>query len=118
MRHSRGQFFGRTPGTPILRIAGRQTGVRPASHALNWRGLAGLAASCTAMVLAVGFTAPAWHKVGLGGDDNPVELTGPPAPGSQIVYSDAGRSDALGVGSTVVCLLYSDCPDGMECVSL
>ena len=95
------------PGTPILRIAGRET-VRQACQALNRQGRAGHATSCTSLALAVGLTAPACHKSGLGGDGKPVEPTGgPPFPVSQIVYNAAaGASDAMG-GSTVACLPYS-----------
>jgi lysophospholipase L1-like esterase len=45
--------------------------------------------------------------------DSPVAPSGPPAAGSNIVYSAVGASDAMGVGSSVVCLPFSDCPDGM-----
>lgn len=42
----------------------------------------------------------------------PTAPSGPPAPGSTIVYDAIGASDADGVGSSVVCLPFVDCPDG------
>src|SRR5262245_55860089 len=43
---------------------------------------------------------------------SPASPTGPPAAGSTIVYAAVGASDVNGVGSSVVCLPYTDCPDG------
>lgn len=37
---------------------------------------------------------------------------GPPAAGSTIAYAAVGASDVTGVGSTVLCPPYTDCPDG------
>jgi lysophospholipase L1-like esterase len=82
MRHSGCSFFRMNHHSPILRIA----------------------IACT--VLA-GVTA--CSKLGLGG--SPTTPTGPPAPGSTIVYSAVGASDVTGVGSSSICLL-NDCPDG------
>src|SRR5437867_7822923 len=47
-----------------------------------------------------------------GSKDNPTAPGGPPAPGSTIVYDAIGASDADGVGSSVVCLPFVDCPNG------
>jgi lysophospholipase L1-like esterase len=44
---------------------------------------------------------------------SPAAPSGPPAAGSNIVYSAVGASDAMGVGSSVVCLPFTECPDGM-----
>lgn len=44
---------------------------------------------------------------------SPMGPTGPPAAGSTIVYTAVGASDANGVGSSVVCFPFTDCPDGM-----
>jgi len=44
---------------------------------------------------------------------NPTAPSGPPAPGSTIVYDAVGASDADGVGSSVVCFPFVDCPNGM-----
>jgi len=52
-------------------------------------------------------------KLGLGGDTNPTAPTAPPTPATPIVYSVIGASDAIGVGSSVPCLPFNDCPDGM-----
>jgi lysophospholipase L1-like esterase len=51
-------------------------------------------------------------KLGLGGDKNPAGPSGPPAPGSSVVYTAIGASDANGVGSSAVCLPFTDCPNG------
>ena len=48
-----------------------------------------------------------------GGDNNPTAPTGPPSPGSAIVYDAIGASDADGIGSSVECLPFTDCPNGM-----
>jgi lysophospholipase L1-like esterase len=47
------------------------------------------------------------------GDQNAAAPSGPPVPGSAIVYTAIGASDAAGVGSSVVCVPFTDCPDGM-----
>jgi len=48
-----------------------------------------------------------------GGDTGPTSPTGPPASGSTIVYTALGASDAAGVGSSVECVPFVDCPNGM-----
>ena len=59
-------------------------------------GCALLAASCSKM-----------------GDASPTGPSGPPAPGSTIVYTAVGASDAIGYGSSVVCVPFAvDCPNG------
>jgi lysophospholipase L1-like esterase len=45
--------------------------------------------------------------------DSPTAPSGPPAAGSKIVYTAIGASDAAGVGSSVVCVPFTDCPGGM-----
>jgi lysophospholipase L1-like esterase len=52
-------------------------------------------------------------KLGLGGSSNPAAPSGPPSAGSAIVYNAIGASDANGVGSSVECFPFSDCPGGM-----
>lgn len=47
------------------------------------------------------------------GGTNPGSPTPLPTPGSTIVYSAVGASDANGVGSSVVCVPFTDCPNGM-----
>jgi hypothetical protein len=57
-----------------------------------------------ALVLGV---ATGCDRLGIG-NDSPTAPSGPPAPGSAIVYDAVGASDADGVGSTVVCAPYTD----------
>ena len=61
-------------------------------------------------ILVLGLAAGC-DKLGLG-KDSPTAPGGPPAPGSTIVYDALGASDANGVGSSVVCPPYVDCPNG------
>ena len=84
-RRSIRTFFRVTHNSPISRIA-------VAVFAL------GVAAGC--------------DKVG-GARGSPTAPGGPPAPGSTIVYDAVGASDADGVGSSVVCFPFVDCPNGM-----
>jgi lysophospholipase L1-like esterase len=55
----------------------------------------------------------ACDKLGLGGDKSPTAPSGPPSAGSTIVYTAIGASDAAGVGSSVQCAPFTDCPNGM-----
>jgi lysophospholipase L1-like esterase len=69
------------------------------------------------IVLAVAFAAFATiscDKLGLGTDGNPTgpDPIPPPSAGATILYAAIGASDALGVGSSVPCLPFTDCPDG------
>jgi lysophospholipase L1-like esterase len=50
------------------------------------------------------------NKSGGGG---PTAPSGPLTPGSTIVYTAVGASDANGVGSSNECLFLTDCPNGM-----
>jgi len=50
-------------------------------------------------------------KLGIG--DSPTAPTPPPAAGSTIVYSAIGASDANGVGSSALCVPFTDCPNGL-----
>jgi lysophospholipase L1-like esterase len=61
-------------------------------------------------VLVVGL-AGGCNRLGLT-TGSPTSPSGPPAPGSTIVYDAVGASDADGVGSTVVCAPFVDCPNG------
>ena len=58
------------------------------------------------------FSAISCDKLGLG-DKSPTAPSGPPAAGSSIVYAAIGASDANGVGSSVVCAPFVECPNGM-----
>lgn len=42
----------------------------------------------------------------------PTGPTGPPAPGSTIVYTALGASDAIGIGASIPCVPFADCPAG------
>src|SRR5262249_32154589 len=55
----------------------------------------------------------ACSKLGIGSDNGPTGPSGPPATGSTIVYDVIGASDADGVGSSVECVPFTDCPNGM-----
>jgi lysophospholipase L1-like esterase len=50
--------------------------------------------------------------------DSPTAPTGPPAPGSFIVYTAVGASDAIGVGSSNVCVPFTNCPNGLGYVQV
>jgi lysophospholipase L1-like esterase len=89
LRHSGCTFFETSPGSPILRIA------------------------CAALLVSLVSVTFGCNRLGLGNTDNPVAPSGPPAPGSTIVYSAIGASDAIGVGSSVPCVPFTDCPNGM-----
>jgi lysophospholipase L1-like esterase len=54
----------------------------------------------------------------LGGASSPLSPTGPPAPGSTIAYTAVGASDAIGIGSSSPCMIWSDCPDGLGYVQV
>jgi lysophospholipase L1-like esterase len=45
--------------------------------------------------------------------DGPTAPSGPLAPGSTIIYTAVGASDANGIGSSAECLFLTDCPNGM-----
>lgn len=63
-------------------------------------------------MLACGLGAASCSK--LSNTDSPAAPSGgPPAAGSKIVYTAVGASDAAGVGSSAVCVPFTDCPDGM-----
>ena len=52
------------------------------------------------------------------GDKGPTAPVGPPAPGSKIVYTAIGASDATGHGASVECAPFADCPNGTGYVPL
>jgi lysophospholipase L1-like esterase len=51
-------------------------------------------------------------------DGNPAGPSRPPAPGASISYTAIGASDAIGFGSSVVCVPFTDCPNGMGYVQV
>ena len=55
------------------------------------------------------------------GNDNPNAPSAPssaPAPGSTITYTALGASDTAGYGSSVPCVPFTDCPNGMGYVQV
>ena len=46
------------------------------------------------------------------GKGSPTEPGPPPQPNSNISYTAIGASDAVGVGSSMVCIPFTECPDG------
>jgi lysophospholipase L1-like esterase len=63
-------------------------------------------------LLVAGITATAACSK-LTNSNAPSAPSGPLPAGSSIVYTAIGASDAAGVGSSVVCVPFTDCPDGM-----
>lgn len=49
---------------------------------------------------------------------SPTGPTPPVAPGAPVVYTAVGASDANGVGSSVVCIPFTECPNGMGYVQV
>jgi lysophospholipase L1-like esterase len=66
-------------------------------------------------VTACALLAAACNKSSNG--SNPAGPT-PVTPGSPVVYTAIGASDANGVGSSVVCFPFTDCPNGMGYVQV
>jgi lysophospholipase L1-like esterase len=56
------------------------------------------------------FATTACDKLGGG---NPNTPTGPLPSGTTVVYTAVGASDTQGIGSSVPCFPFTDCPDGM-----
>jgi lysophospholipase L1-like esterase len=63
------------------------------------------------LVAGVGAATAACSK--LSNNQTPAAPSGPPAAGSSIVYTAVGASDAAGVGSSVICVPFTECPGGM-----
>jgi lysophospholipase L1-like esterase len=55
----------------------------------------------------------ACNKLGIGNGGNPNAPTDPLTPDTAVVYAVVGASDAQGIGSSVPCLPFIDCPHGM-----
>ena len=51
-------------------------------------------------------------SLGCGGKSDPTGPSPIPAPSSTIEYTALGASDVIGLGSTVVCIPFEDCPNG------
>ncbi|HSK09070.1 MAG TPA: SGNH/GDSL hydrolase family protein [Vicinamibacterales bacterium] len=71
-------------------------------------------ASISSILLAA-FAAAALSVLPGCGDktDSPTSPSPPPSSGSAVSYTAVGASDAAGVGSSVPCAPFTDCPDGM-----
>ncbi len=48
---------------------------------------------------------------------SPSPSPGPPAAGASIAYTAVGASDAVGIGATVLCIPYAQCPTGTNYVA-
>jgi lysophospholipase L1-like esterase len=55
--------------------------------------------------------------IGCGQNSSPTQPSGPPTPGSTVIWAAIGASDVTGVGSSVPCLLQ-DCPNGTSYVAV
>jgi lysophospholipase L1-like esterase len=64
---------------------------------------------CLGCVLVGSVVVSGCEKLGGGSTTSPLAPTGPPAPGSAVIYSVVGASDVVGFGSTKVCLPFEDC---------
>ncbi len=71
-----------------------------------------------ALTLLVSVCGGACDTLGLGSDSSPTAPTGPPVAGSAIVYAAVGASEASGIGSSVECVPFTDCPQGMGYVQV
>jgi lysophospholipase L1-like esterase len=63
------------------------------------------------LVAGVGAATAACSK--LSNNQAPASPSGPPAAGSNVVYTAVGASDTAGVGSSGVCVPFTECPGGM-----
>ena len=68
-----------------------------------------------AVTAFMAFATMGCDKLGLGNGGNPngPTPTGPLSPDTAVVYAALGASDAQGIGSSVPCLPFVDCPNGM-----
>jgi lysophospholipase L1-like esterase len=55
---------------------------------------------------------------GAGSGTNPPTAPSPPSPAESVVYTAIGASDAAGVGSSAVCVPFTECPNGMGYVQV
>ncbi len=76
---------------------------------IGWGGLVSLLA-----LAGLAWVFPACGK----GPTAPTDPPTPPAPGSAIVYTAIGASDATGHGASVECFPFADCPNGTGYVPL
>src|SRR5205823_10326210 len=62
--------------------------------------------------IGIGILSALVSACGTASTDSPTAPGGPPAPGSTIVYTAVGASDATGHGGSVECVPFVDCPNG------
>jgi lysophospholipase L1-like esterase len=98
-------------GIRVILVRAPQPGTRPATIFFHMRDTSPILR--IAILGACLFSTISCDKLGLGGDKSPTAPSGPPAAGSTVVYAAIGASDANGVGSSVVCSPFVDCPNGM-----
>jgi lysophospholipase L1-like esterase len=77
---------------------------------LPWRPASRLAARALVLLALIGAAA-------CDNNDSPTQPT-PPANPNEVFYSAIGASDAVGVGSSLPCFPFADCPDGTGYVPL
>jgi lysophospholipase L1-like esterase len=72
------------------------------------------------LVSMLALAAVAGCGAGKGSDNGGASPTAPsaPAPNQAVVYAAIGASDAAGVGSSAVCVPFTDCPNGMGYVQV
>jgi lysophospholipase L1-like esterase len=63
--------------------------------------------ACAILLVFLGFLLGACSK-----DANPTSPSGPPSASVPVYYTAVGASDAIGYGSSAVCIPFTDCPDG------
>jgi lysophospholipase L1-like esterase len=76
----------------------------------SWRPAFRLASRALVLLALFGATA-------CDNNDSPTQPTPPPNP-NEVFYTAIGASDAVGVGGTVQCFPFADCPDGTGYVPL
>src|SRR6185295_6291725 len=97
-------------GIRVILVRAPQPRTRPATIFFHMRDTSPILR--IAILGACLFSAVSCDKLGLG-DKSPTAPSGPPTAGSTVVYAAIGASDANGVGSSVVCAPFADCPNGM-----
>jgi len=97
-----------------IRRVPRDRGIPPVRTATVHRSRPLLALVCV-LVIAAG----ACRKSGDDGGPSPGPSPSPtPTPGTPVAYTAIGASDAVGVGSSAVCIPFTACPDGRGYVPL
>jgi lysophospholipase L1-like esterase len=76
----------------------------------SWRPAFRLAARALMLLALIGAAA-------CDNNDNPTQPT-PPANPNEVFYTAVGASDGIGIGATIPCIPFADCPDGTGYVQL